>query len=70
MSGSVQAVSQTFGQMSIQPRRCFLAHIVLNDDQAAAAAALHPGDAFSADCTIGHYIMGARFEDCRLVGGP
>ena len=66
VSGSVHSVSQTFGTMSISPSRCMFSRVRLADDQAAAAAALTRGTDFVADCTIGHYIMGAVFNDCRL----
>lgn len=67
VSGNVDRVSQNFGTMAISPARCIFAHVALADDQAAAAAALHPGDPFHADCVIGHFVMGAYFENCRLV---
>jgi len=67
VTGRVDAVNETFGTMSIRPRGCMLARVGLADDQRAAAGSLSRGDSFRADCTMGHFLMGASWDDCRLV---
>lgn len=67
VSGSVDRVAQTFGTTIIHPRRCMFAGLHLAEDQAGAAASLRPGQAFRAECTMGHFVLAATFDDCRLV---
>lgn len=66
VSGTVDNVGVMFGTTTVHPRPCIFAMINLADDQTAAAAALQPGQAFSADCTTGNYGLGIAFDNCRL----
>lgn len=67
VSGVVDNVAQTFGQMVVHPQRCMFAMVQLANDQTSAAAALRPGQPFRADCTMGNFVLGASFDGCRLL---
>ncbi len=67
VTGRVDRVSETFGTMVVHPRGCFLASIRLADDQRGVAGSLSRGDSFEADCTMGRFIMGATWDDCRIL---
>lgn len=67
VTGRVDSIAETWGTMVIHPRSCMFAMIQLADDQRAVAASLTRGDSFRADCTMGHYTIGAVWDDCRIV---
>ena len=68
VSGTVDNVAQHWGTATVHPRRCMFAMVNLADDQAAAAAALRPGQRFQAECAVGSYLVSIAFDECRLVG--
>jgi hypothetical protein len=67
VTGTVDNVATSWGDVIVHPRRCMFAMVRLAAGQESIAASLSPGTRFTADCTMGNFVLAASFDDCRIT---